>query len=532
MGVIRYGSAEAECVGAEGQGPDSITREAERELGPRGDIEEEEGEKRFSAIRRQVIGMDGALRTPYGTKRLLYADWCATGRLYRPIERYMAETVGPCIGNTHTGSNYTGGTMTAAYRSALACIKRHVGAGPMDAVLTCGTGMTGAVNKLQRLMGLRIPDWLGGRVRIREEERPVIFVTHMEHHSNQISWLETIGEVVIVPPDRNGRVVPRHLEELLRAYPHRPFKIGAFTACSNVTGIETPVAELARTMHKYGGLIVADYSASAPYVPIRMYEAEDPAAKLDAVVFSPHKFLGGPGTGGVLVLDSRLVRSRVPDHPGGGTVEWTDPWGGRTYVRDPEEREDGGTPGFVQAIRTALCIQLKEYMNPVRMSEREKPLLNALWRRLEESSRVRILEPRNRERKAIVSLTVEGMPHMLVIKLLNDRFGIQARGGCSCAGSYGHYLFGIGPEASVQLSARVASGCTAWKPGWVRISLHPVMTAEEADYIGRAVASIAEHGREWAEDYLWTPGTGEFLHREEQPGMYVPDLVQGMDWSE
>ncbi|WP_438448392.1 aminotransferase class V-fold PLP-dependent enzyme [Gorillibacterium sp. sgz5001074] len=482
-------------------------------------------ERLFGAVRRNVIGLDERIRTPCGEKRLLYADWCATGRLYRPIETYMAETVGPCVGNTHTGSNYTGGAMTAAYKSALALIKRHVGAGPLDAVLACGTGMTGAVNKLQRMMGLRLPEWAKGRVALREEERPLIFITHMEHHSNQISWLETIGEVVIVPPDRDGRVSPRHLEELLKEYPHRLCKIGAFTACSNVTGIETPIPQLARIMHAHGGIIVADYSASAPYTAIDMHPA-DPLAKLDAVLFSPHKFLGGPGTNGVLVFDSRLARSGIPDHPGGGTVQWTDPWGGRLYVADLEEREDGGTPGFLQTIRTALCIRLKEHMRPDRMAIRELMLLDVLWRRLEAVPNVRILEKRNRERKAIVSMTIGGLPHLLATRLLNDRFGIQARGGCSCAGSYGHYLFGIGPEASYKLSGQIKAGCSAWKPGWVRVSLHPVMTVEEADQIGCAVEAVARYGREWAGDYLWEPATGEYRHRDEAAGA-VPDLIPG-----
>ena len=180
------------------------------------------------------------------------------------------------------------------------------------------------MNKFQRILGLRIPENLKGNVQIPEKERPVIFITHMEHHSNQTTWLETIGEVVILEPSSTGEIDVPQLEELLQKYRERPLKIGSFTACSNVTGIETPYRQLAKIMHQHGGLCFVDFAASAPYVKIDMHP-EDPLERLDAIVFSPHKFLGGPGTSGVLVFDSRLYSNQVPDHPGGGTVLWTNP---------------------------------------------------------------------------------------------------------------------------------------------------------------------------------------------------------------
>lgn len=484
--------------------------------------DEEEG---FNRIRSRIIGADRRIRTPYGIFPMLYADWCASGRLYGPIERFMTERVGPYVGNTHTDSNLTGAAMTQAYVSALRTIKRHVNAGSGDAVISCGTGMTGAVNKLQRLMGLRLPEWAAGRVRLNAGERPVIFVSHMEHHSNQISWLETVGEVVIVPPDRNGRLCPEVLDRLLLQYRHRPCKIGAFTACSNVTGIRTPIPELARVMHRHGGVIVADYSASAPYAAIDMHPA-DPMCRLDAVVFSPHKFLGGPGTNGILAFDSRLAGSRIPDQPGGGTVMWTDPWGGKQYVENVEEREDGGTPGFLQAIRTALCLKLKEHMGTVRMEARERRLLSRLWGRIERVSKIRILEERHKDRQAILSFTMEGLHYKLAARLLNDRFGIQARGGCSCAGTYGHYLFGIGPEVSSLLYQQVLSGDTSGKPGWVRISLHPTMNEKDVDTIAGALEALAGHGLEWSQDYVWDPAAGDFRHWIYKEEPVLPDLEE------
>lgn len=469
-----------------------------------------------AAVRRGIIGNRRLIRTPYGVKRLLYADWCASGRLYAPIEAYMTHVVGPYVGNTHTDSNVTGASMTHAYRQSLDVIRHHVHADSADIVLLSGTGMTGAVNKLQRLMNLRVPEGMKSRLHLADEERPVIFITHMEHHSNQISWEETVGEVVIIPPDESGRVSPSQLEQTVLQYADRPLKLGAFTACSNVTGIEVPVHELARVMHRYGGYAFIDYSASAPYVPINMHPS-DAEQRLDGVMFSPHKFLGGPGTNGVLVVNSRLLPNRVPDHPGGGTVVWTDPWGGRYYVNNPEEREDGGTPGFLQAIRTALCMKLKEQLGTERISRRKGNLLCQLWPYLCLHPRINVLEDRHRERQAIVSFTIEGLHYKLVTRLLNDRYGIQARGGCSCAGSYGHYLFGIGNEVSGQIYGQIAAGAIAAKPGWVRVSLHPVMEEADARTIGRAIWEIAQYGDRWAEDYWWDPQSGDFRHRSGLP---------------
>jgi selenocysteine lyase/cysteine desulfurase len=465
----------------------------------------------FAAVRRNIIGGEQIIRTPDGPKKMIYADWCASGRLYAPIEEYIRRGIGPLVGNTHTDSNATGASMTMAYSLAGSMIKRHVNASPRDVLMFCGTGMTGAVNKLQRLLQIRAPKGLQDQLCLLPEERPVIFITHMEHHSNHISWLETTGEVVLVPPDEYGLVSPVELDRVVSCYCDRPLKIGAFTACSNVTGLMTPVAELAAVMHRHGGLAFADYSASAPYVDMDMHPPL-PGGWLDALYFSPHKFLGGPGTSGVLVMHGRLLGSPVPDEPGGGTVLWTDPWGKRTYLGNAEERENGGTPGFLQAVRAALCIQLKEEMGTEAMLRREKRLLDVLWPYLDHTPGIHVLEGGHRHRLGIVSFHIEGLHYKLVTRLLNDKFGIQARGGCSCSGSYGHYLYGIGPDASDYIHHQIVSGNLEWKPGWVRISLHPAMCEEEVHAIGGAVRDIARHGRVWGEAYRLDRDTGEVIH--------------------
>ena len=473
-------------------------------------------ESYFGRFRRNIVGIDQTFLTPYGKQRIVYADWTASGRLYAPIERRIAERLGPFVGNTHTETIVTGTRMTQAYHRAHAIIKTHVNAAPDDVILTPGFGMTAAINKFQRILGLKIPDRLSPFVSLPEEYRPVVFVTHMEHHSNHTSWLETLAEVVCIEPNDQGLVDLQRLWETVDQYRDRQLKIGAFTACSNVTGIRLPVHEMAKIIHEHGGYCFVDYAASAPYVEIDM-NPPDPAAKLDAVLFSPHKFLGGPGSTGVLVFNSQLYHNQVPDQPGGGTVDWTNPWGGRKYIPDIEEREDGGTPGFLQAIKAALCVQLKEEMGVDRMLAREQELLSVAFDRLRQIPRLHILADHVEDRLGIISFYVEDLHYNLIVKLLNDRFGVQTRGGCSCAGTYGHYLLHVDPARSKRITDLIDHGDRSEKPGWVRFSIHPTTTDEELTYIIDAIAAIVEHHRDWQKDYDYSPVVNEYRHRSGEP---------------
>ena len=330
-------------------------------------------EQYFSAFRNNIIGIDTEYESPNGDKKIVYADWVASGRLYEPIENKLSKEFGPYVANTHTESNETGTRMTLSYHMAQRIIKQHVNAGPSDVIITAGTGMTSVVNKLQRILSMKGSDHCENCDCDDKTDKPVVFITHMEHHSNQTSWLETNADVVQLQPDNDLLVNINDLKEKLEEYKDRKFKIGSFTACSNVTGIVTPYHTLAKIMHQNGGICFIDFAASAPYVNIDMHPA-DPMEKLDAIYFSPHKFMGGPGSSGVLIFDSSLYNKKVPDNPGGGTVDWTNPWGEYKYVDDIEAREDGGTPGFLQAIKTALCIELKNQMGIENIEAREKEL--------------------------------------------------------------------------------------------------------------------------------------------------------------
>lgn len=483
----------------------------------------------FTPYKERIVGHRHEFTSPYGKQRLLYADWAASGRLYAPIENKLIHDFGPYAANTHSESNITGGTMTLAYEEAKRIIKHHVHAGEHDILLFAGTGMTGAINKLQRLLGLKLPTRLKSEVPVWM--RPVIFITHMEHHSNQISWSETIGDVVCLPPDEEGGVDPACLEALVRRYYGRPL-IGTFTACSNVTGFETPYTELAEILHRYGGLCFVDFSANAPYTSIDMHPADRPLGWLDGIVFSPHKFLGGPGTSGVLVMNARLLHQNgIPDHPGGGTVLWTDPWGGYIFSGHAESREDGGTPGVMQAIRTALCIRLKEEMGQSRIHKREQKLTSLLLQRLNAIPGVTILGGCDRPRLGIVSFTVDSVPYSLMVKLLNDRFGIQVRGGCSCAGTYGHYLLGIDREPSQQMAQAILNGDLSGKPGWTRVSLHPTMTLDEVVCIADAIREIVMNGASWRKDYVLDSASGEWHHREGSSSIAQLELAAWFEMS-
>ena len=300
----------------------------------------------FQQFRKNIIGIDQEFETPFGKKKIIYTDWTASGRLYRPIEEKMINQFGPFVANTHTETTVSGTAMTMAYHEAKHIIKKHVNATQDDILINTGTGMTGVVNKFQRILGLKIPENLKQYTNIPKELKPIVFISHMEHHSNQTSWLETTADVVVIPADKNGLFSIENLKILLEKYQDRSFKIASITSCSNVTGIQTPYHEVAKLMHQNNGLCFVDFACSGPYVPINMHP-QDPESYLDAIFFSPHKFLGGPGTSGVLIFNKNLYKNSIPDCPGGGTVSWTNPWGEHKYIDNIEDREDGGTPGFL-----------------------------------------------------------------------------------------------------------------------------------------------------------------------------------------
>lgn len=479
-------------------------------------------EKHFESFRNNIIGIEQEFESPFGSKKIIYADWTASGRLYRPIEEKLINDFGSFVANTHTETTVSGTAMTLAYQKARKIIKKHVNASEDDVFIAAGTGMTGVINKFQRILGIKVPENLQRHMMIPEEKKPIVFISHMEHHSNQTSWLETIAKVEVIPPCEKGLICLDSFAELLEKYKDYTLKIASVTACSNVTGIQTPYYEIAKMIHKYNGVCFVDFACSAPYVSIDMHPDEE--SYLDAIFLSPHKFLGGPGTSGVLVFNKKLYNNMVPDHPGGGTVSWTNPWGEHKYLDNIEDREDGGTPGFLQVIKTALAVQLKEQMNVDKMLEREHEILKYVFAELKQISNLTILAGQHENRLGVISFYIDGLHYNLGVKLLNDRFGIQTRGGCSCAGTYGHYLLHVDQKTSHYLTDKISKGILSEKPGWIRMSVHPTTTTQEIEYIIQSIKEMAENHKEWSKDYVYNSHTNEFVHTEVT--LFEQDLVE------
>ncbi len=479
-------------------------------------------ENNFNKFRKNIIGNKVRFDTPYGRKTMIYADWIASGRLYLPIENTIIHTFGPFVGNTHTETSENGRLMTEAYHLAHQKIKSHVNAGKEDVIMTTGFGMTGAIVKFQRILGLKNNGTTAPKSGLTDNDRPVVFITHMEHHSNHTSWYETAADVVIIEPGKDMLVDLNRLQEALIKYRDRKIKIGSFTACSNVTGIRTPYYDMARLMHEHGGVIFIDFAASAPYDPIDMHPAH-PMEKLDGIFFSPHKFLGGPGSSGVLVFDSALYHSKVPDQPGGGTVDWTNRWGEYKFIDDIELREDGGTPGFLQTIKTALAIELKNQMGTSNMHEREEELLRLAFKEMRSIPNLHILADHVEQRLGIISFYLTPLHYNLIVKLLSDRFGIQMRGGCACAGTYGHYLLDVSHSMSRTITEKINNGDLSEKPGWVRLSLHPTMKDQELLFIMDALRKIEKNYQQWSLDYTYNRHTNEFSYKNSSSAIMHPD---------
>jgi selenocysteine lyase/cysteine desulfurase len=494
-------------------------------------------------IRASVIGDDEAVAGPFGIRRVTYADYTASGRALSFIEEYLRDAVLPLYANTHTESSGTGLQTTRFREEARRIIRDGVGGSDGHAVIFCGSGMTAAVNKLVDVLQLRIPadldDRYGLSAHIPAAARPVVFIGPYEHHSNELPWRESIADVVTIGEDQDGRIDLASLERSLEAYADRPLRIGSFSAASNVTGILSDTRAISVLLHRHGALSVWDFAAAAPYVEIEMEPhrpgpgAGDAALDYkDAVVLSPHKFIGGPGTPGVLVARRELFRNRVPGAPGGGTVAYVNPFE-HVYLADPEHREEGGTPAIVESIRAGLVFQLKARVGVDAIREREEAFIQRAIATWADEPAIGILGNAALPRLSIVSFTVrhEGryLHHNLVVALLNDLLGIQSRGGCSCAGPYGHRLLGIDIETSHAFEREISRGCEGIKPGWVRVNLNYFISEAVFDYIIRGVTLVAREGWRLTPWYRFEPATGLWRHVDgsPEPPLSLHDLQYG-----
>ena len=474
----------------------------------------------LQSIREGIIGAHHELDGPFGPRLVTYADYTASGRSLTFIEDFLREHVMPYYANTHTESSGTGLQTTRFREDARQIILRSLGGCDDDVIIFTGSGATGAIAKLIDIMNLRLPSELAAHHdldrHIPADQRPVVFIGPYEHHSNEVPWRESIADVVVIDEDEDGRPDRRRLEEALLKHRERPLRIGSFSAASNVTGIGSGTREIASILHRHGALSFWDFAAAGPYVRIELGAS---AAGLDdhkdAVFLSPHKFIGGPGTPGILAVKRRLITNRVPTIPGGGTVAYVGPDEHR-YVDDVTHREEGGTPEILGAIRAGLVFQLKDQVGVDSIRHIEDDFVRRAIARWRQHPNIRILGNPDAWRLSIVSFMIRYrdryLHHNFVVSLLNDLFGIQARGGCSCAGPYGHRLLGIDIVRSHEYQGEVLRGSEGIKPGWARINFNYFITETAFRFILDAVEFVATEGWRFLPWYRFSPTTGLWDH--------------------
>lgn len=453
-------------------------------------------------LEHMMIGRGMAIDGPFGAKPLLYADYAASGRAVGPLEEYVLREVLPFYANPHTQASHCGSIINQLRSQARRAIARCCGASDEHQVIFTGSGATAGINKLAQLL-------------VREhdsEERPLVLLGPYEHHSNILPWRESAAAVLELDEGDEGGPDLRQLEAILKGERGGRRIIGAFSAASNVTGIVTDVSRVSKLLKKHDAFSIWDYAGGAPYLPIRAAEDE-----IDALVISPHKFIGGPGSSGILIAKPSMFASSKPSSPGGGTVSFVSPWS-HHYFESLVAREEAGTPNAIGDIRAALALLLKAHIGHETIDAREQRFYQKALKAWRGHDRIELLGRPGAKRLPIFSFRIRDgkgglVHHQLVARLLSDVHGVQARGGCACAGPYAHRLLGLDRKVSECLQSRIEEGHELEKPGWTRVNFSYAMSDQEAETLIHAVIDVAERAPELVQDYECDMAEARFSHR-------------------
>lgn len=442
----------------------------------------------MNRIRQGVIGRHHQITTPFGHRLLTYADYTASGRSLDFIENAIRQSVLPLYANTHTEANATGQQTTAFREQARNQIRTAVNACEEDLVMFCGSGATNAINTLITQLGLR-------QLSPTEKTNTCILIGPYEHHSNELPWRELGVDVIRITESKEGDVCLKDLEQQLKMNQDKRL-IGSFSAASNVTGILCDQDTITGLLHRYNALAFWDFAAAAPYVALNMNPIANLEFAKDAMFFSTHKFIGGPGTPGVLVVKKAIINNPKPSLVGGGTVSFVTP-DDHTFLPIGERREEGGTPGIIESIRAGLVFQLKQSVGTDTIEKREHELVEMIDNRWRHNPMIERLGHQEANRLSITAFQIKTehgyLHHGFVTALLNDLFGIQVRGGCSCAGPYGHQLLSINTRESQRIQEAIKQGEKLIKPGWVRFNLNYFLEDSEANFILDAIEFVAKY---------------------------------------